>query len=78
MKLLFKLLPLLLGLAALGLLEFTSIVHWLEVQKTATLLSGLGLLSGIIVVLSKNVADNADEVAEFIGQPFGTLVLTGL
>ena len=77
MKLLFKLLPLLLGLAALGLLEFTSIVHWLEVQKTATLLSGLGLLSGIVVVLSKNVADNADEVAEFIGQPFGTLVLTG-
>ena len=77
MKRLIKLLPLLLGIAALGLLEFTSIVDWLEVQTTARLLTGLGLLSTVVVVLSKNVADNADEVAEVIGQPFGTLVLTG-
>ena len=34
------------------------------------------LLSGIVLVLSKGVADQADRVAELIGQPFGTLVLT--
>ena len=34
-------------------------------------------LSTVVVVLSKNVADYADEVSNVIGQPIGTLVLTG-
>ena len=69
--------PLLLGLASLALLEFTSIISWLEIQSTAIVITGLVILSTVVVVLSKNVADYADEVSEVIGQPIGTLVLTG-
>ncbi len=69
--------PLLLGLASLALLEFTSIISWLEIQSTAIVITGLAILSTVVVVLSKNVADYADEVSEVIGQPIGTLVLTG-
>ena len=69
--------PLLLGLAALALLEFTPIISWLEIQSTAIVITGLAILSTVVVVLSKNVADYADDVSEVIGQPFGTLVLTG-
>ena len=77
MKLLLKLSPLLLGLVALAGLEFTSVIDWLLVQKTGILLGGLGVLSTIVIVLSNDVAKHADDVAEVIGQPFGTLVLTG-
>ena len=77
MKLLLKLSPLLLGLVALAGLEFTAVIDWLLVQDTAILLGGLGVLSTIVIVLSNDVAKHADDVAEVIGQPFGTLVLTG-
>ena len=49
---------------------------WLLVQPTATVLTGLALLSGVVLLLSKSVASQADRVAELIGQPYGTLVLT--
>lgn len=77
MTLLLKLAPLLLGLIALAGLEFTSVIDWLLVQETGLVLGGLGVLSVIVIVLSNNVAKHADDVAEVIGQPFGTLVLTG-
>ena len=68
--------PLLIGVAALAAIEFSGLMSWLQGQTTITVLTGLALLSGIVLVLSKGVADQADRVAELIGQPFGTLVLT--
>jgi len=70
------LLPILVGLAALASIEFSSVMGWLLVQPTATVLTGLGLLSAVVLLLSKSVANQADRVAELIGQPYGTLVLT--
>lgn len=68
--------PLLIGIAALMAIEFSDLMVWLLGQPTVTVLSGLAVLSGIVLLLSKGVADQADRVAELIGQPFGTLVLT--
>ena len=70
------LLPILIGLSALFSIEFSGMMAWLLVQPTAIVLTGLGLLSGVVLVLSKSVANQADRVAELIGQPYGTLVLT--
>ena len=70
------LLPILVGVAALASIEFSGVMGWLLVQPTATVLTGLALLSGVVLLLSKSVASQADRVAELIGQPYGTLVLT--
>ena len=70
------LLPILVGVAALASIEFSSVMAWLLVQPTATVLTGLALLSGVVLLLSKSVATQADRVSELIGQPYGTLVLT--
>ena len=70
------LLPILIGLIALVSIEFSGVMAWLLVQPTGIVLTGLGLLSGVVLLLSKNVANQADRVAELIGQPYGTLVLT--
>lgn len=70
------LIPILVGIAALLSIEFSDVMTWLLVQPTATVLTGLALLSGVVLVLSKSVAGHADRVSELIGQPYGTLVLT--
>ena len=70
------LLPILIGLTALVSIEFSGVMAWLLVQPTGIVLTGLGLLSGVVLLLSKSVANQADRVAELIGQPYGTLVLT--
>ena len=70
------LLPILIGLSALFSIEFSGVMDWLLVQPTAIVLTGLGVLSGVVLLLSKSVAIQADWVAELIGQPYGTLVLT--
>ena len=70
------LLPILVGVAALASIEFSGVMGWLLVQPTAMVLTGLALLSGVVLLLSKSVASQADRVAELIGQPYGTLVLT--
>ena len=70
------LLPILIGLSALFSIEFSGVMAWLLVQPTAIVLTGLGVLSGVVLLLSKSVAIQADWVAELIGQPYGTLVLT--
>ena len=69
------LLPIVIGLTALLSIEFSSVMPWLLVQPTGIVLTGLGLLSGVVLLLSKSVANQADRVAELIGQPYGTLVL---
>ena len=51
-------------------------MDWLLVQPTATVIIGLALLSGIVLLLSSSVVAHADRVAELIGQPYGTLILT--
>ncbi len=70
------LLPILVGLAALAAIEFSSVMGWLLVQPTSVVLGGLILLSGVVLLLSRSVANQADRVSELIGQPYGTLVLT--
>jgi len=70
------LIPILVGIAALLSIEFSDVMTWLLVQPTATVLTGLALLSGVVLMLSKSVAGHADRVSELIGQPYGTLVLT--
>ena len=70
------LLPILIGLTALVSIEFSGVMAWLLVQPTGLVLTGLGLLSGVVLLLSKSVANQADRVADLIGQPYGTLVLT--
>ena len=70
------LLPILIGLIALVSIEFSGVMAWLLVQPTGIVLTGLGLLSGVVLLLSKSVANQADRIAELIGQPYGTLVLT--
>ena len=70
------LLPILIGLTALVSIEFSGVMAWLLVQPTGLVLAGLGLLSGVVLLLSKSVANQADRVADLIGQPYGTLVLT--
>ena len=70
------LLPILIGLIALVSIEFSGVMAWLLMQPTSIVLTGLGLLSGVVLLLSKSVATQADRVAELIGQPYGTLVLT--
>ena len=70
------LLPIVIGLTALLSIEFSEVMPWLLVQPTGIVLTGLGLLSGVVLLLSKSVANQADRVAELIGQPYGTLVLT--
>ena len=76
-SLLSLLLPLLMGLGALAVIELGGTMAWLLVQPTATVLSGLVLLSSVVLLLSNSVAAQADRVAELVGQPYGTLVLTG-
>ena len=70
------LLPILVGLTALASIEFSDVMGWLILQPTALVLSGLILLSSVVLLLSRSVAQQADRVAELIGQPYGTLVLT--
>ena len=76
-SLLTLLLPLLIGLGALATIELGGTMAWLLVQPTATVLSALVLLSSVVLLLSNSVAAQADRVAELVGQPYGTLVLTG-
>lgn len=68
--------PLLLGLISLIFIEFTGVLDWLLFQPTLIVISGLIVLSAIVLLLSTSVVSHADRVAELIGQPYGTLVLT--
>ena len=69
--------PLLIGLLALVGLETTSVLEWLLLQPALPVLTGLGLLSLLVLLMARGVAHHADQLAELLGEPLGTLVLTG-
>ena len=69
--------PLLIGLLALVGLETTSVLDWLLLQPSLPVLTGLALLSGLVLLMARGVAHHADQLAERLGEPLGTLVLTG-
>ena len=66
----------LVGVFFLSLIELTQVLDWLLVQSTVLVLIGLAILSSVVLFLSSSVVVHADRVAERIGQPYGTLVLT--
>ena len=68
--------PFLVGVFFLSLIELTQVLDWLLVQPTVLVLIGLAILSSVVLFLSSSVVVHADRVAERIGQPYGTLVLT--
>ena len=72
-----ELLPLVLGLIALAILHFTSLLSWLLNQPATEILIGLAVLSGIVLWIAKGIAEQADDLAVELGEPYGTLVLTG-
>ena len=69
--------PLLVGLLTLIGMEATSVLDWLLLQPTLPVLTGLALLSGLVLLMARGVAHHADQLAERLGEPLGTLVLTG-
>ena len=68
--------PFLVGVFFLSLIELTQVLDWLLVQPTVLVLIGLAILSSVVLFFSSSVVVHADRVAERIGQPYGTLVLT--
>ena len=68
--------PFLVGVFFLSLIELTQVLDWLLVQPTVLVLIGLAILSSVVLFLSSSVVVHADRVAERIGQPYETLVLT--
>ena len=69
--------PLLIGIVALIGLETTTVLDWLLLQPALPVLTGLGLLSVLVLLMARGVAHHADQLAERLGEPLGTLVLTG-
>ena len=65
------------GAGVLALLTFTGMLEWLLAGSASTIVLGLILLGSVVVVLSLQVARQAELLAEELGEPFGTLVLTG-
>lgn len=69
--------PLLLGAVVLIGLQTTHLLDWLLLQSATLVLGGLGGLSLLILLLARRIASQADQLAEKLGEPIGTLVLTG-
>ena len=69
--------PLLLGAIVLIGLQTTDLLDWLLLQSATLVLGGLGGLSLLILLLARRIASQADQLAEKLGEPIGTLVLTG-
>ena len=69
--------PLLIGLLTLVGLATTNLLDWLLLQPALPVLTGLGLLSVLVLLMARGVAHHADQLAERLGEPLGTLVLTG-
>jgi Ca2+:H+ antiporter len=68
---------LLLSIVALVYLETSHLLDWLIHQPAPLVLGGLGVLSVLVLLLARRVASQADYLAEQLGEPLGTLVLTG-
>ena len=71
-----SLFPFFIGGFFLFLIEFTHVLDWLLVQPTIVVLLGLSILSFVVLLLSFRVVEHADRVADRVGQPYGTLILT--
>ena len=69
--------PLPIGLLALAGLATTNLLDWLLLQHALPVLTGLALLSLLVLLIARGVAHHADQLAERLGEPLGTLVLTG-
>lgn len=69
--------PLMVGILALVGLETTPVLNWLLLQPVIPVLVGLSLLSLLVLLMARGVAHHADQLAERLGEPLGTLVLTG-
>ncbi len=69
--------PLLIGILALISLETSTVLDWLLLQPALPVLTGLGLLSVLVLLMARGVAHHADQLAEQLAEPLGTLVLTG-
>ena len=72
-----KLLIFSIGLAILSLLSLTNILDWLLIQDIRWIIAGLLFLGAVVVLLSRQVSGEAEVLAESLGEPYGTLVLTG-
>ena len=66
-----------LGASTLIGLKSTGVLAWLISQPAWMILLGEGLLSLVVLLLAMRVAYYADHVAGELGEPYGTLVLTG-
>ena len=65
------------GAIALAGLKATPILAWLLKEPPSVVLLGLALLSTVVLLLATRVAHHADELALRLGEPYGTLILTG-
>lgn len=72
-----EILPIGLGLIALVILKLSALLPWLLRQSASEVFIGLALLSGIVLWIAKGIAEQADGLAVVLGEPYGTLVLTG-
>jgi len=68
---------LLLGAGTLIGLHATNLLPWLLEGSVLSLLLGLAGLGGVILLLALRVVHYADALAIRLGEPFGTLILTG-
>ena len=66
-----------LGGGVLTLLSFSGVLEWLLASDAGLIIAGLLILGAVVVLLSKQVANQAELLAEALGEPYGTLVLTG-
>lgn len=71
-----ELLTLALGIGVLALLSVSGLLNWLLASEAELIIAGLVLLGAVVVVLSQQVAEQAELLAEALGEPYGTLVLT--
>lgn len=66
-----------LGGGVLALLSFSGVLDWLLASEAGLIIAGLLILGAVVVLLSQQVANQAELLAEALGEPYGTLVLTG-
>ena len=63
-----ELLTLTLGVGVLALLNFSGLVPWLLGSEVAWIIAGLLLLGGVVVLLSQQVDNQAELLAEALGE----------
>lgn len=64
------------GAGVLALLSFSKVLPLLLESNAPWIVAGLLFLGGVVVLLSQQVANQAELLAKALGEPYGTLVLT--